>query len=115
MDDEAAFFADWRNHLADALELIGRWHMPFGKYGPQHYPPHGVPLYDLPEEYVIWFQHNGFPKGRLGELLRVICEIRMAGAEAVFEPLRRAAGGRFSLRPKKRKVYDFRDRELPLE
>ena len=70
MDEEAAFLADWRHHLAEALELIGRWHMPFGKYGPQHYPPRGVPLYDLPEEYVIWFQHNGFPKGRLGELLR---------------------------------------------
>src|SRR5688572_23533054 len=66
MDDEAAFFADWQNHLAEALEEIGRWHMPFGKYGPKNYPPNGVPLYDLPDEYVIWFQHNGFPKGRLG-------------------------------------------------
>ena len=115
MDDEAAFLKDWQHHLAEALELIGRWHMPFGKYGPQHFPPKGVPLYDLPEEYVIWFQHNGFPKGRLGELLRIICELRMAGAEAVFEPLRRAAGGRYPLRPGKRRAYDFRDRELPLE
>ena len=115
MNDDAAFLADWRNHLAEALEEIGRWHMPFGKYGPKHFPPKGVPLYDLPDEYVIWFQHNGFPTGRLGQLLRIICEIRMAGAESVFEPLRRAAGGRYSLRPSKRKEFDFRGEELPLE
>lgn len=114
MDEEAAFLRDWQNHLAEALEEIGRWHMPFGKYGPQQYPPKGVPLYDLPDEYVIWFKHNGFPKGRLGKLLEIICEIRMTGAEAVFEPLRRAAGGRFSLRPKRRKEYNFGDGELPL-
>ena len=22
--------------------------MPFGKYGPQHFPPNGVPIYDIP-------------------------------------------------------------------
>ena len=115
MEEEAAFLKNWQENMAEALAEIGRWHMPFGKYGPQNYPPKGVPLYDLPEEYVIWFQHNGFPKGRLGQLLRIICEIRMVGAEAVFEPLRKAAGGRFSLRPKKRTNYDFRDTELPRE
>lgn len=115
MDEEAAFLNDWQQHLGEALAEIGRWHMPFGKYGPQHYPPKGVPLYDLPEEYVIWFQHNGFPKGRLGQLLRIICEIRMAGAEAVFEPLRKAAGGRYPMRPKRPRTYEFGGDDLPLK
>ena len=32
--------------------------MPFGKYGPLHFPPRGVPLYDLPVEYLAWFIHD---------------------------------------------------------
>ncbi len=115
MESEAEVLRDWQNHIAESLALIGRWHMPFGKYGPQHYPPRGLPLYDLPAEYVLWFQHHGFPAGRLGEILKVICEIYMCGAEAVFEPLRRAAGGRVPLRPKRKKDFDFRDQELPLD
>jgi uncharacterized protein len=115
MDDDSGFLKDWQANLAQALAEIGRWHMPFGKYGPQHYPPKGVPLYDLPDEYLIWFKHKGFPKGKLGRLLQVVCEIRLAGAEAVFEPLRRAAGGRRSLRPKKQTNFDFTGGELPLE
>ncbi|MGY8686234.1 MAG: hypothetical protein ACKVHP_00620, partial [Verrucomicrobiales bacterium] len=33
----------FRHLLGEAV----KWHMPFGKYGPTHYPPRGVPLYDL--------------------------------------------------------------------
>lgn len=115
MEEEEPLLTDWRNHLAEVLGLIGRWRMPFGKYGPQHYPPHGVPLYDLPAEYLLWFKQKGFPKGKLGQVLEVVCEIHLSGAEQVFEPLRRAAGGRRSLRPQRRKEYDFRGGELPLE
>jgi hypothetical protein len=115
MPDEDTTFSDWRAHLADALALIGRWHMPFGRYGPKHHPPHGVPLYDLPAEYLLWFQQKGFPKGRLGDVLRVVCEIHMAGAQEVFEPLRRAAGGRRLLRPPRRRAFDFRSEEPPSE
>jgi uncharacterized protein (DUF3820 family) len=115
MDAEEALLNDWRRNLAEALELIGRWHMPFGKFGPKHFPPHGVPLYDLPDEYLLWFQRTGFPAGRLGQVLRVVCEIRLAGAEAVFEPLRRAAGGRRPLRKKRQTNFDFSEGELPLE
>ena len=38
---------------------ISRTFMPFGKYGPDNYPPSGVPIYDLPFEYLDWFQYNG--------------------------------------------------------
>src|SRR5262245_32382725 len=51
-DPEDTLITHWRENLAEALGIIARWHMPFGKYGPQHYPPNGVPLYDLPAEYL---------------------------------------------------------------
>jgi hypothetical protein len=98
---------DWRADLAAALELIGRWHMPFGKYGPKHYPPFGMPLHDLPPDYVLWFKQKGFPAGKLGQLLALIADIYVAGAEQVFEPLRKARGGRRAIRPEKRKTWDF--------
>jgi uncharacterized protein (DUF3820 family) len=111
--DEDTLITDWRNHLAEALTLIGRWHMPFGKYGPQHYPPHGLPLHDLPAEYLIWFRQKGFPKGTLGRLLEILCELHLTGAESVLEPLRKARGGRRALRPPRRREYDFSEGETP--
>lgn len=83
--------------------------MPFGKYGPQHYPPLGMPLYDLPAGYLMWFRQKGFPPGKLGRLMSVVCEIHLAGAEAVFEPLRQRAGGRRPIRKPPRRRIDFPD------
>src|SRR5690606_33234621 len=54
---------DFRNLLGE----IGKMRMPFGKYGPAGVPPRGMPIYDLPPEYLSWFKERGFPKGRLGE------------------------------------------------
>lgn len=56
--------------------------MPFGKYA-------GRRLVDLPEEYVIWFYRNGFPKGELGELLQNVYEIKVNGLEYLFKPFKR--------------------------
>ena len=94
---------DFRNLLVE----IGRTRMPFGKFGIKVYPPAGVPIMDLPVEYLIWFQQNGFPKGRLGELLAQVCEIKSVGMDSVFDPIRRANGGRFPLRPERRRSIDF--------
>lgn len=74
--------------------------MPFGKYGPEHYPPQGMPLIDLPPEYLTWFQEHSWPQGRLGELMEMVSEIKATGADHVFEPMRRARGGRVSVRKK---------------
>ena len=106
---------EWRENLAEALVEIGRTYMPFGKFGPEKFPPHGVPLYDLPPEYLLWFRDKGFPKGKLGRLMEVVCDLRINGADEVLEPLRRAAGGRHSLRQEKRIAWDFTRRELPLK
>ena len=97
----------WQRDMAAALQMIARTHMPFGKYGPQNCPPHGVPLYDVPVEYLLWFRQKGFPKSKLGRLMEIVCSIKVDGSEAVFEPFRRAAGGRAALRPPRKKVYEF--------
>jgi uncharacterized protein (DUF3820 family) len=58
--------------------------MPFGRYKDRI-------LCDLPEPYLVWFARNGFPKGRLGQLMTVLYEIKLNGLEYLLKPLR---GGR---------------------
>lgn len=94
---------DFRNLLLE----IGKTRIPFGKFGIKSYPPSGVPIMDLPPEYLCWFQERGFPKGRLGELMAQVCEIKSVGMDSVFDPLRQANGGRFRLQPTRRKTFDF--------
>lgn len=62
------------------LELASM-RMPFGKYK-------GLRLIDLPEPYVVWFAGQGFPEGKLGDMLRTVYEIKVNGLEYLFEKLR---------------------------
>jgi uncharacterized protein (DUF3820 family) len=55
--------------------------MPFGKYKDKL-------LCDLPESYLIWFHSQGFPPGKLGELLGTMYEIRLNGLEYLLKPIR---------------------------
>jgi uncharacterized protein len=87
-----------RDWLAADLAEMMRTHMPFGKYGPAHFPPRGVVLCDLPLEYLAWFARKGFPQGRLGELLRSLHQLKTDGCDEVFDPFRRQRGGRTDLR-----------------
>ncbi len=64
------------------LVKIANMKMPFGKYK-------GRVLLDLPEPYMVWFARQGFPGGELGDLLRMLYEIKLNGLEAVVEPLRK--------------------------
>lgn len=65
----------------EALIELARARMPFGKYKDRL-------LIDLPEPYVVWFAGKGFPKGKLGDMLRTIYEIKVNGLEYLFEPFR---------------------------
>jgi uncharacterized protein (DUF3820 family) len=62
------------------LELAST-RMPFGKY-------RGRRLVDLPEPYVVWFAGQGFPPGKLGEMLQTVYEIKVNGLEYLFDRIR---------------------------
>ncbi len=75
-----------REDFRNLLQEIQDTHMPYGLFGKMNYPPHGVPIYDLPEEYLLWFKQRSFPKGRLGELLAHVCEIKECGMDSLSIP-----------------------------
>jgi len=54
--------------------------MPFGKF-------EGTRLIDLPEPYVVWFKQQGFPRGKLGQQMALIYEIKANGLEKLIRPL----------------------------
>lgn len=56
--------------------------MPFGKY-------QGYYLVDLPEHYIVWYNNKGFPKGKLGEQLQLIYEIKSNGLEPLIRNIRK--------------------------
>jgi uncharacterized protein len=62
------------------LDLVS-FRMPFGKYK-------GQVICDLPEPYLVWFHQKGFPKGKLGDLLATMYEIKLNGLEYLLKPLR---------------------------
>ncbi len=55
--------------------------MPYGKYA-------GRVIADIPEHYLLWVAREGFPKGKLGQLLALMYEIRLNGLEPLLNPLR---------------------------
>lgn len=83
------------------LTTIANSYMPFGMFGPKDYPPRGVPIYDLPLEYLMWFKQRSFPAGPLGETLALVCEIKSHGMDSLFDPIRQQRGGRTRLRKRK--------------
>ncbi len=72
MNADAA--ADW--------EKLHTWEMPFGRFK-------GRKLYELPAEYLCWFEQNGFPSGDLGRLLQIVLEAKRQGADHAFDILRK--------------------------
>ena len=66
----------------ELLEQLVTMRMPFGKYKDEL-------LCDLPMPYLEWFQRKGFPKGKLGNLLATMYEIRLNGLSGLLEPLKK--------------------------
>ncbi len=64
------------------LEIV-KTKMPFGKYK-------GTLLCNLPDSYLEWFlRKDGFPKGKLGQMMATIYEIKLNGLEYLLEPLKK--------------------------
>nr|WP_109682572.1 DUF3820 family protein [Xanthomarina spongicola] len=56
--------------------------MPYGKYKNRD-------LIDLPEYYVVWYYNKGFPKGKLGEMLQTVYELKLNGLEDLIRNIKR--------------------------
>jgi uncharacterized protein (DUF3820 family) len=67
---------DEQKTLNEAINQV----MPFGKYA-------GRKLIHLPEPYLVWFNSNGFPEGKLGQQLALMYEIKLNGLEKMLQPL----------------------------
>lgn len=65
--------------------------MPFGRYA-------GTRLIDLPEPYVVWFRNKGYPRGRLGELLATLYEIKANGLERLLDAMREPTDPKFRMK-----------------
>ena len=63
------------------LREISQTVMPFGRFS-------GRPLAELPAEYLHWFVGKGWPKGRLGELMQMVYQMKADGSEVAFDPFR---------------------------
>jgi uncharacterized protein (DUF3820 family) len=66
----------------EILKDLVRMPMPYGKYK-------GRLICDLPEYYLVWYQNNGFPAGKMGVLLSTMYEIKLNGLEYLLKPLKR--------------------------
>lgn len=65
----------------EQLKDLVTMRMPFGKYK-------GWIMCDLPEPYLVWFHAEGFPAGKLGEMLGTMYEIKLNGLEYLLKPLK---------------------------
>lgn len=55
--------------------------MPYGKYKDRY-------LIDLPEYYVVWYHNKGFPKGKLGDMLTQVYELKIIGLEGLVREIK---------------------------
>ena len=64
------------------LITLAHTKMPYGKY-------EGRYLIDLPEHYVVWYYNKGFPKGKLGDMLKQVYELKVNGLEELIRNIQR--------------------------
>lgn len=56
---------------------LANYRMPFGKHS-------DTLLIDLPLAYLDWFFKKGFPQSELGELMRIVYDVKHDGMEDLF-------------------------------
>jgi uncharacterized protein (DUF3820 family) len=72
----------------ELLKELVTMKMPFGKYK-------GRIMCDLPESYLVWFHSEGFPPGKLGEMIATLYEIKLNGLEYLLQPIKAQYGSRY--------------------
>ena len=65
----------------EALIELAHYKMPFGKYKGEY-------LVDIPEYYYTWFKQKGFPKGKLGQQLEQVYELKVNSLEGLLRQIR---------------------------
>ncbi len=65
-----------------ALIDLAKMKMPFGKYK-------GDFLIDLPEHYIVWYYNKGFPKGKLGQQMGLVYELKLNGLEDLIREIKK--------------------------
>lgn len=66
----------------DFLIKLAHTKMPFGKYKDRY-------LIDLPEYYIVWYNNKGFPKGKLGDMLKQVYELKLNGLEDLIQNIKK--------------------------
>lgn len=61
---------------------LAKMRMPFGKFK-------GTFLIELPEHYVVWYHNKGFPKGKLGEQMQLVYELKLNGLEDIVRKIKK--------------------------
>ncbi|MGB0885241.1 MAG: DUF3820 family protein [Chitinophagales bacterium] len=56
--------------------------MPYGKYKGRY-------LIDIPEYYIVWYKNHGFPKGKLGDMLLEVYQLKLNGLEGMIRKIQK--------------------------
>ena len=64
-----------------ALIELAHYKMPFGKYKDEY-------LIDIPAYYYTWLKQKGFPKGKLGDMMQQMHDIKINGLDALINTIR---------------------------
>lgn len=65
----------------ELLRELNSYEMPFGKYA-------GRKMINLPSYYLEWFERKGFPDGKLGQMMRLLYEIKTNGLEDIVRKIK---------------------------
>jgi len=79
---QSTFFLFKMDQNQKQLIKLAHTKMPFGKY-------EGWFLIDIPEYYIVWYSNKGFPKGELGEQLKLIHELKLNGLEELIRNIKK--------------------------
>jgi len=65
----------------ELINKLARFQMPFGKHSK-------MLLIDLPLNYLHWFSRVGFPGGEVGQLMRIVYDLKAGDMEHLLETVR---------------------------